>query len=351
MKKNNKIILISIILILSVTAAIFVGCVKPAEHPEDTSLDFDGLGSTPTEAAIAKSVAFDKSKIKLSDEMTEDQEVLDSIEYLLRTSNQNLIDCDFFAAAAYGTGEASINNGTIVGGMDTREVRVFDNGEYYFDSYGLIVKGYTVNEDGSHGSVPDNILGMLGSFLNYTKRTYSPDGQTFYTAKNGDSNQQSIVNFPSQNAITYKKPKSEKQSFDEYMKATNSRTSYKGFTTDNYDNDKPITAGLIRYDKESGIYYLECDINCSNNTLELSVADMASNGAIKHFEYAKKHLTIEFWECGLIRSYINENVWKANMILGLSGSSDNYYEQKFTYDKSKLDNLLISQDLKNALVK
>ena len=39
---------------------------------------------------------FDKSKIKLSDEMTEDQEVLDSIEYLLRTSNQNLIDCDFF---------------------------------------------------------------------------------------------------------------------------------------------------------------------------------------------------------------------------------------------------------------
>ena len=73
--------------------------------------------------------------------------------------------------------------------------------------------------------------------------------------------------------------------FVEYMKATNSRTSYKGFTTDNYDNDKPITAGLIRYDKESGIYYLECDINCSNNTLELSVADMASNGA----EEASQH--------------------------------------------------------------
>ncbi|MDE6362081.1 MAG: hypothetical protein K2L53_03805 [Clostridia bacterium] len=348
MKKSKFLIITAILVIVTITAALFAGCVKKAMGAEG-DLDFDGLASAPTQEARAKAQPVDKSKITLSDTMTEDQAVLDSIEYLLRLSNKNIIESDFFAAAAYGNGEATVSGG-IVGSMETREVRIFDNDTYYFDSYGLIVDGYTVKSDGSHGEVNDMLLGALAKALNFTKRVYSPNNADFYYSENGASNENSIVNFPDQNAVVYQKPKATKLSFDEYVKKTNSRENYKGFTTDNYDNDKPITAGLLKYDESTGIYYLECDINTQNNTLELSVADMLDNGAIKEFVYAKKHLTIEIWDCGLIRTYINSNVWNASMIMNLKGSSVNYYEQWFTYDKSKLDKMNISDDLKNALM-
>ncbi len=349
MKKSKLLIITAILVIVTITAAVFAGCVGKA-NPSDANLDFDGLASAPTSEAKAKAQPVDKSKIALSDTMTEDQSVLDSIEYLLRLSNKNIIETDFFAAAAYGNGVATVSGG-IAGSMETREVRVFDNDTYYFDSYGLIVDGYTVKSDGSHGKVDDSLLSVLASALNFTKRVYSPNNKDFYFSDKGETNADSIVNFPDQNAVLYKKPKTKKMTFDEYIKMTSSRDNYKGFTTDNYDNDKPITAGLLKYDESTGIYYLECDINTQNNTLELSVADMLNNGAIKEFVYAKKHLTIEIWDCGLIRTYINSNVWNASMILGLKGSSDNYYEQWFTYDKSKLDKMNISEDLKNDLMK
>ena len=349
MKKSKILIITAILVIITITAALFAGCVGKANTAQ-ASLDFDGLASAPPQEAAAKSVPIDKSKIKLSDTLTEDQAVLDSIEYLLRLSNKNMIDSDFFAAAAYGSGVATVSGG-IVGSMETREVRVFDNNTYYFDSYGLIVDGYTIKSDGSHGSVNQGLLDILAKALNFTKRVYSPNGEDFYFSKNGETNENSIVNFPDPNAVVYNKPKSEKLTYDGYMKLTNSRESYKSFTTDNYDNDKPITAGLLRYDETNGIYYLECDINTKNNTLELSVADMLDNGAINAFEYAEKHLTIEIWDCGLIRTYINKNVWNATLILGLKGSSDNYYEQWFTYDKSKLDKMNISEELKNNLMR
>ena len=82
--------------------------------------------------------------------MTEDQAVLDSIEYLLRLSNKNIIETDFCSKPLTATVLPHVSGG-IAGSMETREVRVFDNDTYYFDSYGLIVDGYTVKSDGSHG--------------------------------------------------------------------------------------------------------------------------------------------------------------------------------------------------------
>ncbi|MDE5756639.1 MAG: hypothetical protein K2I23_06070, partial [Clostridia bacterium] len=289
------------------------------------------------------------------DTVTEDQAVLDSIEYLLRLSNKNLINCDFFAAGAYGSGVATVTakgiKEPIVGAMQLREVRVFDNNTYYFDSYGLIVDGYTIKKDGSHGKVDNAILSVLSSALNYAKRVYSPNDQDFYFSDNGSTNGDTIVNFPDQDAVIFNNPKTKKMTRDEYIAMTHSRESYKGFTTDNYDNDKPITAGLLKYDESTGIYYIECDINCENNTLELSVADMLDISAIRKFNYAKKHLTIQLWDCGLIRTYNNTNRWEATLIMNIQGASENQYEQWFTYDKSKLDKMNIRQDLKDGLMK
>ena len=138
MKKSKLLIITAILVIVTITAAVFAGCVGKA-NPSDANLDFDGLASAPTSEAKAKAQPVDKSKIALSDTMTEDQSVLDSIEYLLRLSNKNIIETDFFAAAAYGNGVATVSGG-IAGSMETREVRVFDNDTYYFDSYGLIVR-------------------------------------------------------------------------------------------------------------------------------------------------------------------------------------------------------------------
>ena len=348
MKRFKKITVVCLLVILFTTILVISGCKDSRATSAPASLDFDGLGSAPTQEAIAKSTPIDKSKVTLSDTTSTDQAVLDSIKYMLVTSNQNIIDCDFFAAASYGNGVASINGGTIVGAMDTRDVRVYDNGTYWYDSYGLIVDAYSL-KNGKKGKVGTALINLISAALNYAKRFYSPDGETFYVSNEGKTSKDTFTLFPSYNAVSYPKPKSKKQTLEEFNKYTYSRDSYKSYTTDNYDNDKPITAGSIKYDSESGIYTLEFDVNCENNTLELSVADMSSNSAIKNFVYAKKHLIIEIWECGLIRNYINSNVWKANMV-GLSGSSDNFYEQRFTYDKSKLDAMNIPQELKDAMM-
>lgn len=350
MKNFKKITAAVLLVILMATIFLLAGCSDKRAESAEANLDFDGLGSAPTAEAIAKATPFDKSKITLSDSQSTEQAVLDSIKYMLVTSNQNLIDCDFFAAASYGTGTASINGGTIVGAMDTRDVRVYDNGTYWYDSYGLIVDAYSL-KNGKKGNVSNTIISVMTMALNYAKRFYSPDGENFYVSTEGSTSKSSITLFPSYNAVSYSKPKSKKQTLEEFNKFTWSRDSYKSYTTDNYDNEKPITAGSIKYDEEKGIYTLEFDINCENDTLELSVADMSSNSAIEKFNYAKKHLTIELWECGLIKNYINSNVWEAKMILGLSGTSDNFYEQRFTYDKSKLVEMNIPQELKDAMIK
>ena len=140
-------------------------------------------------------------------------------------------------------------------------------------------------------------------------------------------------------------------SFDQYVKENWYRNSYKGFTTDDYDTEKPITAGLLTYNASTGIYYLEAEINCEDETLAYSNSDMLENGAINKFRYAQKRVKVEIWECGLIRTYINKNVWNATILSTIKGSSDNIYEQWFTYDKSKLDKMNIDQKLKDDMMK
>ena len=348
MNKFKKISAILILVILIAAICLFAGCDDGRAQSAEASLDFDGLGSAPTAEAAAKATPIDKSRLTLSDTISTDKAVLDSIKYILVTSNQNLIDCDFFAAASYGSGVATINGGTIVGAMDTRDVRVYDNGEYWYDAYGLIVDAYSLKK-GKRGKVNSAVSSVISSALNYAKRAYSPDGETFYVSNKGGTSKSTITLFPSYNAVTYNRPKSQKQTLEQFNKYTYSRDSYKSYTTDNYDNDLPILSGSLKYDETNGIYTLEFDVNCENNTLELSVADMLSNSAIKKFVYAKKHLIIELWECGLIKNYINSNVWKAEMILNISGSSDNFYEQRFTYDKSKLVEMNIPQELKDKM--
>ena len=354
MKKSKILTFTAMLLILVITVAVFAGCIGKANSaPAD--LDFDGLGLKPTKEAIAKSTPIDRNKVTLSDTLTDDQAVLDSVKYLLTLSNRNLIECDFFTAGAYGTGTAAITvtsgGDPIVGSMDLREVRIFDNNTYYFDTYCLITDSYTIKKDGSHGKVADVLTNAVASALNYAKRVYSPNGEDFYFSKNGKTNKDSIVNFPDPYAVSFEKPKTQKMTYDQYMAETNSRDSYKSFTTDNYETQQPITKGLITYDDSTGIYRLECDINCDDETLEYSVADMLDIGAINEFDYAEKHLTIEIWDCGLIRNYINENTWNASMILNLKGTSHNFYEQWFMYDKSKLNKLVIPQELKDQLMK
>ena len=162
---------------------------------------------------------------------------------------------------------------------------------------------------------------------------------------------ETIVKFPDQNAIKYEKPKATKMSFDQYVKENWYRTSYKGFTTDDYDTEQPITSGLLTYNAETGIYYIEAQINCDDDTLLYSNKDMLENGAINEFRYTEKRVKIEIWDCGLIRTYINQNVWHATILKSIKGSSENIYEQWFTYDKSKLDKMNIDQSLKDALMK
>lgn len=345
-----------ILIILLVSILMMSACSGGADTAE-VDLDFDGLGSMPNEQAIAKATPVDSSKVKLCSEETTDPEVLSSIIYLISLANQNNVECDFYAAAAFGTGEAKIKFGKdhIVGSMDTREWRVYDNGEYFFDSYGLVVEGHTVKEDGSTGKVSNAILSALSMVLNFTKRVYSPDCQTFYTSKEGETKSNTLTLYPSLDAVKYKKPKSTVETFDEYIDTNFYRNDFREFSSDDLSEDlNPITSGFITYDAEKGVYYLECTVNCEEPAvLDLSTQSMYKSAGTEIFAYVEKQLKIEIWECGLIKNYINTNVWEATLLptsLKLSGSSDNFYEQRFTYNKDDLEVINVPDDIKQAMM-
>lgn len=354
MKNFKKLTVVLIILTIIIAVFAFAGCTKPAKRVE-ANLNFDGLGTKPGDEVAAKTVHVDKSKITLSSETTTDKAVLDSIRYLILLSNQNNIDIDFYAAAAFGTGDAYIPSAKMVGSMDTREWRIYDNGEYFFDSYGLIVEGYTIKSDGSKGKVLDSTLSILSNVLNFADRVYSPDSQTFYKADNGKGDVDSFSKYPSLDATTYKNPKIVKSSVADYIKTNYYRTSFKEYTSDNLDYEEAITKGSLTYDETNGVYTLECEINCENEiALELSIESMKESSGTDIFKYAKKTLKIEIWDCGLIKSYINENVWEATLVpdlLKLKGSSENYYEQLFSYNKGDIKKMIIPEEIKTTWTK
>lgn len=348
MKKFITVLLL--IFTLAATVA-FAGCTDPAERAE-VDLTFDGLGLEPPEDIAAAAEHVDPSKLTLSSEVTTDKAVLESIRYLLKLSNQNNIDTEFYAAAAYGTGEAYIPSSKLVGSMDTREWRIYDHGEYFFDSYGLVVEGYTRKDDGSKGNVTDGIVSLISSILNFTERVYSPDSQTFYKIKDGKSTVDSFKKYPSLDAITYKsRTKREVNSLDEYIKNNFYRNSFKDYITDDLDYEECITEGSLTYDAEKGIYTLTCEINCENEiALDLSIQSMKKSASTDTFKYAKKSLTIEIWECGLIKKYVNSNKWEAKLLGTLEGSSDNYYEQIFAYDADLIEVMQVPDEIKNAVM-
>lgn len=353
-KFMKKFLCFIVLLTVIVSVFAFSGCTKPANRAE-VDLTFDGLGTKPSDEVAATVQGIDKSKITLSSETTTDKAVLESIRYLLKLSNQNNIDIDFYAAAAYGTGDAYIPSVKIVGSMDTREWRLYDNGEYFFDSYGLIVDGYKKNDDGSKGSVPSGILSALSMVLNFTERVYSPDSQTFYKAKDGKSSVDTFSKYPSLDAITYKKPEIQKSSLEQYIKENYYRNSFKDYITDDLDYEEAITEGSLTYDAEKGLYTIKCEINCTNEiALDLSIKSMKESAGTDIFKYARKSLTIEIWDCGLIRKYINENKWEATLLptsFKLKGSSENYYEQIFAYNKDAIEKMVIPEDVKTTWTK
>lgn len=354
---NMKKIIIPILLIIAMAFMMLTGCYEEVKRAE-TNLDFDNLGAKPNEEVASSVTPIDKSKVTLSSETTTDKAVLDSIKYIIQLSNQNNIDLDFYAAAAYGTGDAKINytdNKKIVGSMDTREFRVYDNGEYFFDTYGLVVDGYTLASDGTTGTVPEALIGMLATVLDYAERVYSPDGKTFYKADNGRPESNCFELYPSLDAVVYKRPSIEKSSEEEYIKNNYYRNSYREYTSDDLSYEEAITSGKITYDEEAGIYYIECEINCENEiTLDLSIKSMKESSGTDVFKYAKKTLVLEIWDCGLIKNYINKNVWEATLLptsIKLKGSSENFYEQRFMYNKEDLDKMIVPDSVKQALVK
>ncbi|MBD5085883.1 MAG: hypothetical protein HDT32_00665 [Clostridiales bacterium] len=347
----------TIILIILLVSILMMSACSGGADTAEVDLDFDGLGSKPNAQAIDKATPVDGSKVKLSSEETTDPEVLSSIIYLIGLANQNNVECDFYAAAAYGTGEAKIKFGKdhIVGSMDTREWRVYDNGEYFFDSYGLVVEGHTIKEDGSTGKVSNAILSALSMVLNFTKRVYSPDCETFYTSKEGKTRNSTLTLYPSLDAVKYDKPKSLVENFDEYVETNYYRNDFREFSSDDLSEElDPITSGFITYDAEKGVYYLECSVNCEDtDVLDLSIKSMKKSAGTEIFAYADKRLKIEIWECGLIKNYINTNVWEATLLptsLKLSGSSDNFYEQRFTYNKDDLEVINVPDDIKQNMM-
>lgn len=357
MKKNAKKYLISAILLIAIVcAATFAGCAGAAKSAE-VDLNFDGLGSKPNAEASAKATPVDKSRIVESAEQTSDAEVLASIKYLIQLSNQNHIDADFYATAAYGTGDAAIKFGkeNIIGTMDVRDWRIYDNGDYFFDSYGLVVGGYTVKADGSKGKVADAILSAVSGVLNYTKRIYSPDSDTFYVSKNGKASKDSFALYPSLDAISYAKPKSEKMTEQKFLEYNYCKTSFKEYTSENFDIENSITKGSLTYNAEEGVYYISCDINCEDErVLDLSIKSMKESCGSDIFRYDSKHLDLQIWDCGLMRRYYNTNVWVATLLpttLKVQGSSDSMYEQLFTYNKDGLDKLSVTDEIKQAMMK
>jgi hypothetical protein len=341
---NKKFLILVATVSILVMAICLVGCKKEIGSGKSTEydIDFDDIGEEPKSEVAETVISVDTSKIKKlnneSDELSNDRDVLETIDYLYNLANSNLMAMDYYASIAFGKSTV-----LIAGNEDSyaysREYIVKDKKEWFFQNF-------TIDPDAS---------AVVKNIMESAEERYTNDGgETIYKRHGGSSalEEDCLDRFLTSNSpIIYENmAKSGKNhapkiyTREEYNEFKHVRVSY-----DEIDNAL-ITAdtlvdGKVTYDEDEGLYTIEFDVNISNDSeaLENGRKNLSAAGG-SSVSYEKQHQTITIWEEGLFCYYHTENLWTAKFV-GVKYGSANNYQKWFTYNKDNVEKLVIPSDV------
>lgn len=350
---KRKLILLLLITTILFTS-VFIGCKKIEEIHYNYDVSFDDLVKDAPDEVKNSITQVDKTKIRLSDELTQDREVLESVSYLYNLANQNLMNMDYYACVAYGH-SIVVFSGNDSGYADSREYIVKDKDEWFYQNF---AKTDTKT---------------FATFADSAEERYSNDGgKTIYKRHGGTKavNEESFNNFLTDTpAILYDKMAKEGEkhapkiyteetynefkhvrvSYDEIDNAliyagpySKIKNSIKYFPLEKDPQDdwySTLTQASCKYDATNKLYTIEFDVDISNDSeaLENGRRNLSASGL--DTEYKSQHQTITIWESGLFCYYHTVNYWSA----GIYGSK-NDYNKFFTYNKAAVTKMVIPQD-------
>lgn len=339
-KKNLFAIATQVIVVLAVIVTIslcFVGCDgDPITNIPPVGFDHDDLGLEPEAAALEGIYSIDESQVLAqSTELVVDTDVKTTAAYLFNLANNNLCKVNWYANVATGNGTATINIGANASGnMEVREVRIKDGAAMYMETMGQVVDGTT-----------EWIVDACRTLLNYGNRKYTPDGKTFYLQDGGRKalSDNSLANFyvEGTNYINWDECDDVRSiSVDQFMKEEYYRSNYAETNSSHIAADT-LEKASVYYDEEHGYYEIEMVVDVDSDALELAIASTRNSANSDDIVYAYQTIKCQVWDCGLFRYYSTDDSWEGSLLNILGGSSVNFWEKYFTYNKDNAPGLQI----------
>lgn len=355
MTKNRKFLtftaqIVAVLAILVTFSLCFAGC-NGDEITDivEVTYDNDDLGKMPNEQAIEGIDPIDESKlIKFSEESVADADVEATAAYLFNLANANLAKVDYYANKATGNGVATITIGEDASGsMEVREVRIKDGAAMYMETMGEVVSGRL--GDGGNSSL---IVSACRALLDYGNRKYTPDGVTMYRQEGGTScldPNYSLNNFyTDQPYINWDECDDvESMTIQDFMKDEYYRNSY--FETNSSEiNAKTLKEAKVTHNDAEGYYEIELVVDVTTNALTLATQSTRNSASSDDIVFVYQTIKCEVWDCGLFRYYSTDDSWEGSIkagIFSLGGSSVNFWEKYFTYNKEMAPGLQIPTDM------
>ncbi|MGN0771219.1 MAG: hypothetical protein ACI4MI_01395 [Christensenellales bacterium] len=340
--KKIKILAVCL-LVAMVFCLAFTGCDSEERENATISLDYDDILVKPVAASAQGATAIDSSKITLSNDLTDDIAVLESAAYLFTLANENAHKVDFSASVSEGRGYADVSTGglTLRGNMEVREFNCNEGASKFYEGFGQVMSGQNMTSGEDIGS----ILAAIRAILDYAERTYSPDGTVFYKQRDMNVLKSTSISEFAPGTDQYlnwseaRKSKSHKYSATQWLDEGVGKVNKHYQDIDNANiQAQYISQAKISYNKE-GYYCCYFEVIPTSDALKLGREGLRDSTGSKDLDYVYHHVTMEVWDCGLMRYYSTANSWEAT-ILAFKGVSQNEYYRYFTYNKDNVTSLL-----------
>lgn len=340
--KKIRIIAVCILVAL-MCMTMFAGCNNDSSIANEIDIDYDDILVAPTAAASQGAVAVDKSKVVISKDVTTDAAVKESASYLYQLANENAHKIAFSASVSEGRGHADVVYKEAIqlrGNMEVREYNCNVGATKFYEGYGYVMTGTDLKT-----GKPSDLLGTVRTLLNYADRTYTPDGQTFYKQNKGGLNNESVANFkPGEGGyINWDKAgKGTKYTDKQWVSSGEGKINkhYQDIDNANILAEYIQEAKIVHNDRE-GYYEVFIKVEPKSAALDLGREGLRNSTGSKDLDYVFHEVTMQIWDCGLMRYYYTYNSWEATIVL-FHGTSENQYYRYFTYNQDNVSKLSVT---------
>lgn len=340
----KKIRIIAVCILVALTCIIpLAGCNNDSSSANAINTDYDDIMVVPTAIASQGAVAVDTSKIAISADKTTDTAVLESASYLYQLANENAHKVAFSASVSEGRGFADVVYEGVLdlrGDMEVREYNCNVGKTKFYEGYGYVMTGTDLKS-----GKESNLLGTVRILLNYADRTYSPDGTVFYKQNKGGLDNDSVANFkPGEGGyINWDKAgKGTKYNDKQWVASGEGKINKHYQDIDNANIlAEYIQEASITHNDQEGYYEVFIKVDPKSAALNLGREGLRKSTGSSDLDYVFHEVTMQIWDCGLMRYYHTYNSWEATIAL-FHGTSQNKYYRYFTYNQDNVSKLSVT---------